>query len=201
MRTKYFLTGISIRLTWAIYGNSSRILKCRKSQNNWLSRLQKISVYFLVTFTIILVFAGNLLQWQQYRIKHAMEERLEKEKLITLTISINNLIWHKKGKEIIVDKQMFDVKSIQYNADGSVTVAGLFDHEEKALHKKLADLINNKKERNSSFAKYFSLQLFTPVKLRFDSLLFQIVKNYSLPLHNDLIQRTKDVNTPPPKIT
>jgi len=148
----------------------------------------------------MLVFAGNLMQWQQYRIKHAMEERLEKEKLITLTISIDNLIWHKKGKEIIVDKKMFDVKSIQYNVDGSVTVSGLFDHEEKALHEKLADLINNKKERNSSYAKYFSLQLFTPVKLRFDSFQFQIVQNYSLSLHSDLVQRTEEVNTPPPKM-
>lgn len=71
-----------------------------------------------------------------------MEERLEKEQLVTLTLK--NLIWHKKDKELLIDGKMFDVHAVKQLADASYLVTGLYDIQEKALFQQLNLLMKKK---------------------------------------------------------
>lgn len=65
-----------------------------------------------------------------------MIERLEEEALQTISIPLQELIWLKKGKEILISNKRFDVKEIALKKNMAF-VSGLFDDEEEALVKKI----------------------------------------------------------------
>ena len=79
-----------------------------------------------------------LLQGLQHHAQHEAKERLEKEALVTLKLAAHELHWYKKGKEILIDGQLFDVKTLVQKGN-EVIVTGLFDKKEndivKALHR------------------------------------------------------------------
>lgn len=62
-----------------------------------------------------------------------MKEELEQSLLQELVIPTGELQWFKPGKEIVVDNQLFDIKSIRYSEDGNAYITGLFDKEETIL--------------------------------------------------------------------
>ena len=75
-----------------------------------------------------------------------MKERMENQSLHSITLANNEIHWAKKGKEILVNGKMFDVKSITCK-NGLTTFYGLYDEEEtllktvfeKGCKKKMAD--------------------------------------------------------------
>lgn len=78
-----------------------------------------------------------------------MKEALEQSLLQGLVIPAAELQWFKPGKEIVVDNQLFDVKSIRYSEDGNAYISGLFDREESILiYEMKKDW--NEQNRNSS---------------------------------------------------
>lgn len=73
-----------------------------------------------------------LLQGLQLYVRHQLAERLEKEAQVHLAIPAGELVWVKRGREIVVDGQMFDIKTIRYEGD-TVLVTGIFDHKETGI--------------------------------------------------------------------
>ena len=62
-----------------------------------------------------------------------MEERMKEQSLSAITLAENEIHWVKEGKEIWIQGELFDVKSIEYK-DGMVILHGLYDKEETTLY-------------------------------------------------------------------
>lgn len=69
----------------------------------------------------------------QQKIHTEMEQRLERELKQTISLNPNDIKWIRNEKEIIIGDRLFDVHEIKYEADGKITVSGLFDDEETIL--------------------------------------------------------------------
>lgn len=76
-----------------------------------------------------------------------MEERLEQAHLETLTLHPHQLVWHKKGKEILIQNRLFDIKSMEVAGD-RVTVTGIYDDAETAIKEKIASLESRQQRDN-----------------------------------------------------
>ena len=61
-----------------------------------------------------------------------MADKLEKEHLQTFTIKTTSVIWLKKNKELLLNGEPFDVKTISLHGN-YIIVSGLFDHDEKRV--------------------------------------------------------------------
>ncbi len=116
-----------------------------------------IAVIFLSAIIMIPLVTPAILQLQQLAVQVHMLEELEKKQLLTITVPASNIIWVEKGKECLIDGEMFDVKEIQ-TTNGIATLKGLFDEKEKQLKKQIEDFA--KKEQQSKktfqFVKLFS---------------------------------------------
>jgi hypothetical protein len=99
----------------------------------------------LLALVMIPVFIAVFFLVQQNVIRHEMKEKLEQEALQTLRFPEKNLSWIEKGKEMIVDGKLFDVKTFK-NTDGFIEVTGLFDEMELSLQHKLIYLHNPVKD-------------------------------------------------------
>lgn len=70
-------------------------------------------------------------------IRIIMFEKLEKENIQSLRLPADKINWYKKGREIIIDGKMFDVKSIVRQGE-EYLITGLFDEMETTLNDQLA---------------------------------------------------------------
>ena len=112
-------------------------------------RNQKTTALFLLVLILAPLSYMFLLQSRQQKIRHRMKEVLEQSLLQELVIPAGELQWFKPGKEIVVDQQLFDIKSIRYSEDGNAYITGLFDKEETILvHEMKKD--RDEQNRNSS---------------------------------------------------
>jgi hypothetical protein len=69
------------------------------------------------------------LQLFQTYIKMRVEIALEKNELLTIKLPADQVQWYEKGREILVDGKMFDIKS--YTVVDNVFIAqGIFDEKE-----------------------------------------------------------------------
>ena len=85
-------------------------------------------------------------------IRHEMKEKLENEALTTVRIQNDSIQWIEAGKEILVNKRMFDIKTA--TQDGNYIVfTGLYDDEEKAIESKM----EKHTEENSTSTKLLKL--------------------------------------------
>lgn len=66
-----------------------------------------------------------------------MFEKLEKENIQSLRLPADKINWYKKGRELIIDGKMFDVKSMEKQGDEYI-ITGLFDEMETTLNNQLA---------------------------------------------------------------
>jgi hypothetical protein len=83
-----------------------------------------------------------------------MLEKIEQDDLQTISLPTDQIQWHKKNHELIIDGKMFDVKSIHQSGDSSI-INGLFDEEDTALHEALAGMHEQKnKGQNNSLLLY-----------------------------------------------
>ncbi len=92
---------------------------------------------FFILLMLIPICWFSALQLRQVIVQHEMMEKLEHAELETLSIPVSELKWYKKNKEIIVNHQLFDVKSIRIN-NGVAEIKGLFDVKEHAIKKALS---------------------------------------------------------------
>ncbi len=84
-----------------------------------------------ISHALPLVFLLTALCMQQW-IRWEKIEELEHAKLIQVKVSHSSITWIKEGKELLIDGNLFDVKSIEEKND-QVILTGLYDHEETAI--------------------------------------------------------------------
>lgn len=70
-------------------------------------------------------------------LRHAMREKIQSHELVSLEIPGSAIHWVEKGKELVIDGRMFDVRSIRYEGD-TCLLTGLFDDDETTLYTQLA---------------------------------------------------------------
>src|SRR6188768_3215894 len=160
--------------------------------------LKKISAFFLLlTGAIPLLFTLFFLVKQQM-IRYEMKEKLEKERLHTITVPREEVIWVKYNKEIIVGDKLFDVKSSS-EKDGLCFFIGLFDAEETALNDLLEKDTDDKNE-NELLGQLFQCLQSPCIQVSFglgtitgqnNTCLFPILLHISSPFIN--------IPTPPPQ--
>ena len=111
---------------------------------------------------ILLSLPGFLIvhyQLMQLHTQHQMEEKLEKEHIQIVHIPVNEIQWHKKDKEIIINGKLFDIKSITL-LNGVAECKGLFDEKETSIKEMITQLQRQQEKDNPlniSTAKFFSL--------------------------------------------
>ena len=122
--------------------------------------LRHITAFLLLPLALAPLLLSFVFIVQQQYIWLNMEMALEEEELVTLTLSSEEIIWNKKGRELIINGSLFDVSSFEHDGDGGYTVTGLFDNQEQQLYLKLKSLINSKQQSagfGSAFQKWFSI--------------------------------------------
>jgi hypothetical protein len=77
----------------------------------------------------------------QIMLRHQAEEQLERDNLTIITIAEKDLRWHKTGKELWIENNLFDVKTITQNNNGFCVITGLFDDGEQRLIGQLDHLV------------------------------------------------------------
>lgn len=80
---------------------------------------------------------------KQKIVQHQRRQRFETEMLQTIRVSADKLYWVKPGKEILINDELFDVKSFTISGT-DVLLTGFYDHKEDELVKHMVDLIHKK---------------------------------------------------------
>lgn len=100
--------------------------------------LRKKIAVILICFTALLpLFLSSFFLGGRIVIRIIMFEKLEKENIQSLRLPADKINWYKKGRELIIDGKMFDVKSIEKQGD-EYMITGLFDEMETTLNDQLA---------------------------------------------------------------
>lgn len=105
-------------------------------------------ILFSGLFLVMLmtVAAPFLYQLKITFLKMDAGERMENSHLQTIRIPLSAVHWIKKGKEILINKRLFDVKEYNNN-DCDLVLTGIFDDEETALDKSVDDLWQQQQDK------------------------------------------------------
>jgi hypothetical protein len=109
-------------------------------------------VPLLFTLFSLLPFAALvLLQGAQWYLKYTAGERMQHHQVITVSLPVAHVVWHKKDKELSIDGKLFDVES-SHLSNGTLTVTGFYDDEEISLISLLSKLTSP--EKNSTLLHF-----------------------------------------------
>ena len=135
---------------------------------------------------------------QQQRVYDKMEERLEKENLITLIISAEEIQWVKYNKEVLFNGKMFDIKEIVFD-DGEYIMQGLFDEDEMQLLANLKKNIENttKQKQANLLVCWFQYNHDPVCSIQIFNHSFFVINNFK-PFQPQLLDVSLAVITPPP---
>jgi hypothetical protein len=131
-----------------------------------------------------------------------MKEELEKDiPKQVIVIPDSDILWVKKGKEIFVNGKMFDIKTITSH-NGFTTFTGLYDEEETALKKQLADDWNKKApQRNQLLVQLiFSLKCTLSANYTDGAVVSAIRKKRPHLFKSQLPDNYRKILTPPPQV-
>ena len=130
-----------------------------------------------------------------------MEERLEQSSVQQIQIPSASIVWYEKGKEIIVDGKLFDVKSMKV-VDGLAFISGLFDEEETDIKNKIDKL---RKQQQSENGNTFYSKLIELIYFKEDIFHTELSPVTIKPKHSThwaftFLQQSIDISSPPPEI-
>lgn len=108
--------------------------------------LKRILFFPLLVLSLMPVVFSVLFSLQLAITKHKAEEKLEKTMLQTIRLKKEDFTWEKKGKEIRMGKQFFDVKSIR-EENGEFIITGIYDEQEDLLR---LQLISSQKNHDNT---------------------------------------------------
>ena len=114
--------------------------------------IRSFIILFLMALVSLPMLYSAYLYAKKQAVRREMKERLERQALTTVRIHNNSVYWIEKGKEILVNDRMFDIKSIVQDGD-YVEFSGLYDDEEKAIEARM----EKHTEENSSSTKILKL--------------------------------------------
>ncbi len=133
-----------------------------------------------------------------------MEKKLSQESLRTIILKESSVIWLKKNKEILLNGEPFDIKTI-IRKGNNIIVSGLFDHEEKRLKKELEvyhHSENNTTTKNNSLLLLFFTTIYRASEPIGISTPFFINKKKAWKYHHDNIcSHIAEIKSPPPRIS
>jgi hypothetical protein len=132
-------------------------------------------------------------------IEHKMELALEKQHTTTIQLPIQQIVWVKKGKELLLNKQLFDVKSIEIINEIAI-ITGLYDSDEKRINDAIAlNLKQQTQHAETQWQQYLQLVwYFKKLILIEPALLLKEQKIYTSHLVKYCPTTYSLVPTPPP---
>jgi hypothetical protein len=160
----------------------------------------------IISCALLLLVAAPLFIYAIFCIKQKiiqvqMQEALEQSSLQTIVINKVEVNWEEEGKEIIINGELFDVKSYNTTTTDSVILTGIYDKEETALIKKVEQLQNQKNKSKTPLDNLVLKFMFTvallpdkPMQKVYYLIALNKFYNYTDALH---LQNT-DVESPPP---
>jgi hypothetical protein len=163
--------------------------------------LKNIFTSLLIATLLLPLIAPTVLQLQQRYVQWEMMEALEKKQLITITVGAAAVHWVKKGKECVVNNQLFDVKNIQ-KQNGKLLLTGLFDKKEQQIKEQL-EAHTNDQQKQQQHTKFIKLILQLAALSSREISVYKIEKLTSF--HNPLFKNSRyqslycQTTTPPPK--
>lgn len=163
--------------------------------------LKKITTFLLLAMLLAPLSYTYIFQAKQANVQRKMKKQLQGNMLHSMVIAEEDLRWVKPGKEILVGEKMFDIKTIEYRADGTVYITGLFDHEESFLY---AQLKKNRKEEtnrnNQQLVQLFQLMQALPDNHpEQDHFTLPLVLQMPADTENQLPSPFQSILTPPPQ--
>jgi hypothetical protein len=138
---------------------------------------------------------------QQKVQQHHMLEKLEHASLQTISINQADVIWVKKNKEVLINGELFDVKSYSLHND-KVILIGLYDKEEDALKKDYANRLQSDKNQSTPINELVLKFVFAYAIIEQNTPPSQLVptnkENNFYCFSQDSINQFLSVSTPPP---
>ncbi len=161
------------------------------------NRRKIISGFFLLLGLAPILFL-LLVVLQKREIRERMKEKLETEKLQTIVLPEEKVIWMDKH-EIWVNEHMFDIHSKKLE-NGIYTFTGLYDEDETELVKKERKATGNSTEQNKLLAQFFKhLPVYNDTDISYLNL--SITHNtFNLFASQNSISQFKEIITPPPQV-
>jgi hypothetical protein len=156
-------------------------------------------LFILLAFTPLLFFV--ITEIKQRAIQHKMKEQLETKLLQVVVVAENNIHWIKKGKEILINGRMFDIKSISNGSHGKIVFSGLYDEEETNL----VNAVQKKQQHENSkgvklLTHLFQLLQEIPGNPSEEFSKLSIPSNNNFPKNDQrLITQFSTILTPPPQ--
>jgi len=129
-----------------------------------MSLKRKIATYSLLLIVSAPLYFAFSFELHQRSIQRKMKEELAEKMLQTITLNNAQFHWVREKREIVINDQLFDVKSYSFNDDGSVVITGLFDKEETSL----VQTFQKSQQRSGAekqLAQFFQMQLSMPSPL------------------------------------
>jgi hypothetical protein len=109
--------------------------------------LKHITAFILLMAFLFPLATPVILQLQQLYVQRQMLEALEEEALITITVDDASVQWIKKGKECVVYRELFDVKTIK-KQQKKLVLTGLYDKKEKQIKLQLTTHTKEQKDQH-----------------------------------------------------
>lgn len=120
--------------------------------------LKHISTAFFLVLLMLPFVTPAVLQLQQLYVQWEMLEAFEEKELIAISVDANEVQWIHKGKECIINGEMFDVKETK-EKNNQLLLTGLFDKKEKEIKARIAKQAKEEKrnERAGRWLKLFQI--------------------------------------------
>jgi hypothetical protein len=128
-----------------------------------LMLLQKKILAFIALLLVaapLFFFTGYLIK--QKIIQHQMKEQLENASLQTIAVNKDAVTWVKKNKEVVINGELFDIKSYSVTGD-KIILTGLYDAAENKLKKEFANLMQHKKNGSAPLEQLILKLIFAAV--------------------------------------
>lgn len=126
-------------------------------------RLKKIATIILLILVAIPVSCPFILLLKQKAIRKEAASRLEGSNQQVIYLAENDLHWVEKGKELIINGRLFDVKSITPGHNHLVKVTGLFDNDETSIVQQIrSGHEKNNSENGRQLMQFLQFQLAMP---------------------------------------
>jgi hypothetical protein len=119
------------------------------------SLVKKYGALILLIIAATPLFYTLAFRVQQLAIHRKMKKNLECQLLHTITVSEKDVHWMADGKEIVINGELFDIRSSVLE-NGQYSFTGLFDKEETALINQL----EKTQQQSSASDNKVILQLF-----------------------------------------
>jgi hypothetical protein len=134
--------------------------------------------------------------------KREMFLKLEQSQLVSIILPNSQVKWFEKGREIVVNNRMFDVKSWKVVGDSAI-FHGLWDDKETALNKIIRKSAEKKREQQAvfKFQKLISTWSLTEKNDQTFNLVQSVNVNYTGYLTEKFQDIVLSLPKPPPELS